>query len=61
MQQTRGNRPATARWVKALTLGALIVVAVLVVVMLMAGGEHGPGRHGGSIGSSGSVLAMPDR
>jgi hypothetical protein len=39
--------PGLPRWVKFLALGALLVVTVLVVVMLLVGGEHGPGMHGG--------------
>jgi hypothetical protein len=30
-----------------LALGFVLVVIVLVVTMLLVGGEHGPGRHGG--------------
>ena len=43
------NRPSTPRWVKALALAAAVVVAVVVVVMLVAGGQHGPARHGGRV------------
>ncbi|NIZ93179.1 hypothetical protein [Kineococcus rubinsiae] len=32
------------RWVKVMALLAAVVVAILVVAMLL-GGEHGPGRH----------------
>lgn len=32
------------RWVKVIALLAAVVVAILVVAMLL-GGEHGPGRH----------------
>ena len=39
--------PALPRWVKLLALGVLVAVIVLVVVMLLVGGEHGPGMHGG--------------
>jgi hypothetical protein len=37
--------PRVPRWVKAFTavLGVLVLAAVL--VMLISGGEHGPGRH----------------
>ncbi len=47
----RGTRPETPRWVKALALGAVAVAFVIIVVMLVAGGEHGPGRHAGSVDS----------
>ena len=39
--------PGLPRWVKLLALGVVIALIVLVVVMLLVGGEHGPGRHGG--------------
>ena len=39
--------PGTPRWVKTSAIVALAVVAVFVIVMLVSGGEHGPGRHSG--------------
>ncbi|HEX2057517.1 MAG TPA: hypothetical protein VHI71_04030 [Actinomycetota bacterium] len=36
---------ARPRWVKVAGIAALVVMAVVVVVMLATGGEHGPGRH----------------
>ena len=33
------------RWVKISLLVALVVAVLGVVVMLLVGGEHGPGRH----------------
>ena len=41
------ERPGTPRWVKVTAVVAIVVV-VLVAVMLLVGGDHGPGRHGGS-------------
>ena len=38
----------TPRWVKIFGAIALVVVVFFLVVLLMRGGEHGPGRHGGS-------------
>ena len=35
----------TPRWVKVLGLAALVVVVLFVVVQVLTGGEHGPGRH----------------
>ena len=35
------------RWVRLLGLGVVVVVVVLVVVIMLAGGDHGPGMHGG--------------
>ena len=37
-------RAATPRWVKVFGLIALMLVLV-VIVLLLAGGDHGPGRH----------------
>jgi len=54
------NRPSTPRWVKALALAAAVVVAVVVVVMLLAGGEHGPSRHGAWVDSLGSTSTARD-
>ena len=39
------KRPPTPRWVKVSAIIAAVVVVVIVVVALVAGGEHGPGRH----------------
>lgn len=38
--------PGMPRWVKYL-IGALLAVAVAaILIMMIAGGDHGPGRHG---------------
>jgi hypothetical protein len=39
-----GAPPGTPRWVKVTAIAALVLVLVLILMML-AGGEHGPGRH----------------
>jgi len=40
----RGSPAATPRWVRV--LGIIIVVLLLLIgIMLLIGGEHGPGRH----------------
>ena len=39
--------PGTPRWVKVFGLIALVVLVLFVVVLLIGGGEHGPGRHSG--------------
>ena len=36
--------PVTPRWVKVVGAIAILVI-VIVIVALLAGGEHGPGRH----------------
>ena len=41
---TRSNG-GVPRWVKTLGLVVLALLAVMIVVMLVSGGGHGPGRH----------------
>jgi prolyl oligopeptidase PreP (S9A serine peptidase family) len=47
------NRPpdtgGTPRWVKVSGLVALAVLVLFVVVLVVGGGEHGPGRHQGGV------------
>lgn len=43
-EQSLPASPGTPRWVKLFGIIALILV-LLVAVMLLSGGEHGPGRH----------------
>ena len=47
--------PGTPRWVKV--LGIIVIVAILLVVAIMfiSGGRHGPGRHSPSGGAGGQV------
>lgn len=40
----QGSSPGTPHWVKVFWVVALIV-ALVVVIMLVTGGGHGPGRH----------------
>ena len=40
-----GQAPGTPRWVKALAIGAVVVILLVVAVMVIAGGQHGPFRH----------------
>jgi hypothetical protein len=44
----RGTPTGTPRWVKVFGAIVLLVVVLFIVVVLIRGGEHGPGRHGGS-------------
>jgi hypothetical protein len=46
------------RWVKVSGIVAALIVVLLVAVMLLSGGEHGPGRHFG--GLSATAPAMRD-
>jgi hypothetical protein len=41
---SRGPTTGAPRWVKVFGIIAL-VLAMLVVVLLLSGGNHGPGRH----------------
>ncbi len=43
-EATTGARPATPRWVRVFGIIALALLLML-VVMLLTGGNHGPGRH----------------
>ena len=44
----RGPTAGLPRWVKVSGIIALVLV-VLVLVLLLAGGDHGPGRHQSSL------------
>ena len=44
MEPDRGSPPSTPRWVKVFGIIALALV-LLLGIMLLSGGEHGPGRH----------------
>jgi hypothetical protein len=43
-RSTDAKPPATPRWVKVSGLIAAVVV-VAIVILALAGGQHGPGRH----------------
>ena len=42
-----GPQAGMPRWVKWFLVGAAVVVGVGLLVMVLVGGEHGPGRHSG--------------
>ena len=50
------------RWVKLFGLAAIVLLALALVVMLLSGGQHGPGRHLSSLGvpSTTSPLSAVD-
>lgn len=55
---TTAQRPGTPRWVKAIGIVLLAAVLIALAVMVLGGGQHGPGMHGGTGGSSpGSTAA----
>jgi hypothetical protein len=39
----------TPRWVKIFGIVALVLVLLVVIMMFIGGGDHGPGRHTRSI------------
>lgn len=45
--QAPDRPPRLPLWVKLLGVGVVVAVIVVVLVMVLAGGEHGPGQHGG--------------
>lgn len=45
---SEASPPSMPRWVKVAVLVVLVLVAGLVIIMLVAGGEHGPGLHTGA-------------
>ncbi|MFC5730927.1 MULTISPECIES: hypothetical protein [Nocardioides] len=38
--------PGMPVWVKELLIGVVVVVALVILVMVLSGGQHGPGMHG---------------
>jgi hypothetical protein len=61
MRPGRGTTTGTPRWVKVFGAIALVVIMLFVVVVLVGGGEHGPGRHtpGGGSDPSGGHTGPP--
>ena len=41
----RGSPPGMPRWVKVFGIVVAVLVFLLVIVLLISGGEHGPRRH----------------
>jgi uncharacterized cupredoxin-like copper-binding protein len=46
------SRPGIPRWVWVLALAGLVAVLLVVAVMLVSGGQHGPGLHAAASDSS---------
>ena len=57
-RESEGAPPAVPRWVKTLGIVALAVVAVLVIVTQLVGGDHGPGRHDEGAGTPETVVVV---
>jgi len=51
----RTSPPATPRWVKVFGIIALVLILLVVIAMLVGGGNHGPGRHMPSGGAGGHM------
>jgi hypothetical protein len=47
------------RWVKVFLLVAVAIAVLAVVVMLLVGGDHGPGRHQSAATVSAGVWTTP--
>ena len=47
-----GASAGTPRWVKVLAVIGVVLALVVGVMLLVGGGEHGPGRHTGSDGTT---------
>jgi hypothetical protein len=48
------------RWVKAFLITAAALVLLMVAVMLIMGGDHGPGRHLSSAAGGGALEQSAD-
>jgi hypothetical protein len=48
--------PGLPRWLKVFLLVATVMVVLGVVVMLLVGGDHGPGRHQSAPAASDQVV-----
>jgi hypothetical protein len=42
------QKPGTPRWVKAFGIVLMIAIVLAVAVILVGGGQHGPGIHAGA-------------
>lgn len=48
------QRPGTPRWVIGIGVALVAALLIAVVVMVVSGGQHGPGMHTGAGGTSAS-------
>jgi hypothetical protein len=46
--------PGIPRWVKVFGITVAVLLTVMILIMLLSGGQHGPGRHLSSLGLAGS-------
>lgn len=55
----RGSPPPVPRWVRVFGIVLAVLVLILLAVLVLSGGQHGPGRHlssAGAIDASGLVV-----
>ena len=52
---SRSAAAGMPRWVKVFLITAAVLVVLVVAMMLVSGGQHGPGRHLSSSAWTGSV------
>ena len=45
VKPTENRPPSTPRWVKVSGIIAIVLVLLVVIIMFISGGKHGPGRH----------------
>lgn len=57
----RDRPPGMPTWVKASVVVAVVVVLAVIAVMLLSGGEHGPGRHLGGAAPADAVVVADAR
>ena len=55
----RDSPPPVPRWVWLSAIVVGVLVALAVVLMLVSGGQHGPGRHLSSAGAAISGVTAP--
>jgi hypothetical protein len=60
-QRSTTSYPGTPRWVKVGRIVALLMIVLVVLVMVMAGGEHGPMRHIPSAGGTNTIATIAVR
>jgi hypothetical protein len=57
-KEAAGVRPGVPRWVKTLAIVLAVLLLLALLVMLVSGGKHGPGRHRAAIpGAAGAGAA----
>jgi hypothetical protein len=50
--------PGTPRWVKVGAIVAVVLVLLLALALVVAGGEHGPMRHSSSAGGTSAIARI---